>query len=247
MNNLPDLKKFLSANYSQLTQDHVIKVLGPTPGLTDCDAGGRFRGALTMLLDEAYQCSPKKLDFLDGLKPFCLTCNPEFEFCHGYACGLKERGLLDSFHFAVNSSGYKRTYLIEDPTDFVKICCDVIEKRFNRPPASAKLVNKMVALRMRNIVRAVQKWNTRGDFHEQPRRQRLPRGGGDHNGPIVLDPVLDSKKAYIKYILDNTDMLDRYRYSDTKMLLNIIDRTDIPDEAYVEAWKLIQVETVMNS
>lgn len=181
-----------------------------------------------MLLDEAYQCSPKKLDFLDGLKPFCLTCNPEFEFCHGYAYGLKERGLLDSFHFAVNSSGYKRTYLIGDPTDFVKMCCDVIEKRLNRLPATVKKANKMVALRMRNIVSVAQEWN---------RAARFPIG----------DPVLDSKKAYIKYIDDHTDTLDRYNRSRTKMLLSVVDRTDISDEVYVEAWKLVQVGAVMDS
>ena len=232
MNTMPDLQKFLSANYSQQTQDHVTKVLGPNPGFLS-DAGGRFRGALTMLLDEAYQCSPKKLDFLDGLKPFCLTCNPEFEFCHGYAYGLKERGLLDSFHFAVNSSGYKRTYLIGDPTDFVKMCCDVIEKRLNRPPATVEKANKMVALRMRNIVSVIQERNASVDLQDVP--------------IVALDPILDSKKAYIKYILDNTDILDRYNRSRAKMLLSIVDRTDIPDVAYVEAWKLVQVGAVMDS
>lgn len=232
MDTVPDLQKFLSANYSQQTQDHVTKVLGPDPGFLS-DAGGRFRGALTMLLDEAYQCSPKKLDFLDGLKPFCLTCNPEFEFCHGYAYGLKERGLLDSFHFAVNSSGYKRTYLIGDPTDFVKMCCDVIEKRLNRLPATVKKATKMVALRMRNIVSVAQEWNVKVIRFVE----KVPIG----------DPVLDSKKAYIKYIDDYTDTLDRYNRSRTKMLLSVVDRTDISDEVYVEAWKLVQVGAVMDS
>lgn len=190
---------------------------------------------LEKVLNAAYKVSTKKADFIKQLSLLSgvLAANPDMIFIKGYAACLKNQNKPgDMFLVSYSATlGPKHTFLIEDPIPFVNACKDMIEKRLNRVDSPFKVVVKMVALRMRQILELV-----------------------DENNALLKDnswmkyierPVFDSSKAYSTWV--NAEINWLRNKGNTKKYLEIINRKDIPEEAYLEAWDICQVDEVMSS
>lgn len=190
---------------------------------------------LEKVLGAAYGAAAKKADFIKQLSLLSgvLAANHERIFIEGYAACLKGQNKSEEMFLVSYDDGMgpKHTFLIDDPAPFVNACINMIEKRLNRVDSPFKVVVKMVTLRMRAILRCVDENNALVATNSWAKH--------------IKRPVFDSSKAYSTWV--NAEINWLRRQGNTKKFLEIIDRKDIPEEAYLEAWDVCQVDEVMTS
>lgn len=192
---------------------------------------------LSKLLSLAYEQAPKKAVFLTHLGSLSgvLVSHETQYFCEGYVKCLRDQGSQDSLHRVSYSAGaVNHTFIVLDTTAF-EAACEAMKNRIHtRKDTPRKVVIQMVAHRMKKALHFVDQHNKNAAAVNQNNYNRQN---------LMLRPVFDSKAAYVAW----TAVQSPHRRMKMEQYTEIIDRPDIPDDIYPEAWNLLQVSEVMDS
>jgi hypothetical protein len=213
--------------------------------------------AISKLFGEAYEMAPVKNKFFDEIAglPGVVCTHQAKAFCEGYLKSLVENNLpcygyqIISFQSSSSGSGSgfasrqirvgERHFLLSDATEFTKACIAMKNRNFVRVPTPRSVLVKMVKLRLDKVYKNAVWFSV----HTLARNKQTLGTVPNLAPPVVMD-VLNSKEACAEWCLENTFWTHR---DGRKALEGILQRDDIPDDVYKEAWDLFEVNMVMDS
>ena len=201
--------------------------------------------AISKLFGEAYEMAPVKNKFFDEIAglPGVVCTHQAKAFCEGYLKSLVENNLPCHGHQIVSfyplSSSNERHFLLSDATEFTKACIAMKNRDFVRVPTPRGVLVKMVKLRLDKVYKNAVWFSV----HTLARNKQTLGTVPNLAPPVVMD-VLNSKEACAEWCLENTFWTHR---DGRKALEGILQRDDIPDDVYKEAWDLFEVNMVMDS
>jgi len=191
---------------------------------------------LRKLLADAYNASPKKIQFLDrlGTLPGVIASHQSNDFCLGYQAALSisspiSTSIVRHYHTSAVSM---RSYLIENALAFADECYRTVNREVKQNPE--KVMVKMVLLRLKRLNKEISSFNR-------------ARPEPEH---FTLTPIRTriDLLALHETVLNDTKYRGRvFKDRAGKIFKEMLSHEDIPDNVYCEAWNLFEVEAVMKS
>ena len=195
---------------------------------------------LRKLLADAYNASPKKIQFLDrlGTLPGVIASHQSNDFCLGYQAAFSisspiSTSIVRHYH---TSAVLMRSYLVENALALADECYRTVNREVKQNPE--KVMVKMVLLRLKRLNKEIASHN--GRFGTQV----------DNPDRITLTPIRTKIDllALHETVLNDTKYRGRvFKDRAGKIFKEMLSHEDIPDNVYCEAWNLFEVEAVMKS
>jgi len=191
---------------------------------------------LRKLLADAYNASPKKIQFLDrlGTLPGVIASHQSNDFCLGYQAALLisspiSTSIVRHYH---TSAVLMRSYLVENALALADECYRTVNREVKQNPE--KVMVKMVLLRLKRLNKEISSFNR-------------ARPEPEH---FTLTPIRTriDLEALSETLLNDTKYRGRvFKDRAGKIFKEMLSHEDIPDNVYCEAWNLFVVEEVKKS
>lgn len=207
--------------------------------------------ALEKILNDAYAKAPKKYAFLEemGKVPGVLTSHESGHFCLGYVQALEANNIPSDDLVLVQLWGVgtaECTFLVRDQVAFQKALEEVRDRPVKTVPTPRKVMVRMVAERMMHILSETDDYNKSIAQEEEEVKKS---GGRRHfsQRKKFPRPVLSSREAFTKWWELSYNQRVVLSSRRMKQVEDLLDRDDVPEDVFLEAWDLIQVREVMDS